>query len=70
MREVDLGFDLFFAVSGTRRRLRRTRRRVGAAAEMLTHQVRFEVFQGTGMRFLLRDTHRGQHVKNFLAFDL
>jgi hypothetical protein len=70
MREVDLGLDLFFAMSGTRRRLCRTRRRIGAAAEMLPHQIRFKVLQGTGVRFFLRDTHRGQHVKNFLAFDL
>jgi hypothetical protein len=44
MREVDLGLDLFFAVSGTRRSLRRTRRCVGAAAEMLPHQFRFMLF--------------------------
>ncbi len=45
VREVDLGLDLFFAVSGTRRSLRRTRRCIGAAAEMLPHQVGFKVFQ-------------------------
>ncbi len=69
MREVDLGLDLFFAVSGTRRRLRRTRRRVETAPEMAPHQVRFMVLKGTGVRFLLRDAHRGQYVKNFLALD-
>src|SRR5450755_2279774 len=36
---------------------------------MLAHQIRFVVFQRTGVRFLLRDTHRGQRVKNFLALD-
>jgi hypothetical protein len=70
VRQVDLGFDLLFAISRTRRRFCRTRRRVGTAAEMFPHQIRLEVFQGTGVRFLLRDTHRSQHVKNFLAFDL
>jgi hypothetical protein len=69
MREVDLGLDLFFAVSGTRRSLRRTRRRIGAAAEMLPHQFRFMLFERTGVRFFLRDAHRGQHVKNFSALD-
>jgi hypothetical protein len=69
MREVDLGLDLVFAVSSTRRSLRRTGCRIRAAAEMLSHQIRFVVFQRTGVRFLLRDTHRGQHVKNFLALD-
>jgi hypothetical protein len=68
MREVDLGLDLVFAASGTRG-LRRTRRRVGSAAEILPHQFRFVFFQRTGVRFLLRDAHRGQHVKNFLALD-
>jgi hypothetical protein len=69
MGEVDLGLDLFFAVSGARGRFRRTRRRIETAAEMLPHQVRFVIFQRTGVRFLLRDAHRGQHVKNFLALD-
>src|SRR5450755_3029953 len=69
MREIDLGLDLVFAVSGTRRRLRGTGCRIGAPAEMLAHQIRFVVFQRTGVRFLLRDTHRGQRVKNFLALD-
>jgi hypothetical protein len=67
--EVDLGFDFFFAMGGARRRLRPTRRCIGAATKMLAHQVRFVVFKGTGVRFLLRDTHRGQSVKNFLALD-
>src|ERR1035438_5869347 len=69
MREVDLGLDFFFAMSGTRRRPCRTRGRIGTAAEMLAHQIRFVVFQGTGVRFLLRDAYRGEGVKNFLALD-
>jgi hypothetical protein len=43
MREVDLGLDLFFAVSGACRRLRRTGRCIGAAAEMPPHQFRFVI---------------------------
>jgi hypothetical protein len=69
VREVDLGLEFFFAVSSASRRPRRTRRRIRASAEMLSHQVRFEVFQRTGVRFLLRDTHRGQYVKYFPALD-
>jgi hypothetical protein len=69
MREVDLGLDLFFAVSGTRRRPCRTWRRIGAAAEMPPHQVRLVIFQRTGVRFFLRDAHRGQNVKNLFALD-
>ena len=57
-----------FAVGGTRSRLR-TRRRVGAAAKMFPHQFRFVLFKRTGVRFLLRDAHRGQHVKNLFALD-
>jgi hypothetical protein len=68
MREVDLGLDLFFAASGTRG-FGGTRRRVGSAAEMFSHQFRFVIFQRTGVRLLLRNAHRGQHVKNFLALD-
>ena len=68
MREVDLGLDSFFAVSGTRS-LRRTGRHLGAAAEMSPHQFRFVIFQRTGVRLLLRNAHRGQHVKNFFALD-
>jgi hypothetical protein len=43
MREVDLGLDLFFAMSGTRSP-RRTRRCVEAAAEMSPHQFGFVIF--------------------------
>jgi hypothetical protein len=43
MREVDLGLDLFFAVSGACGRLRRTGRCIGAAAEMPPHQFRFVI---------------------------
>jgi hypothetical protein len=68
IRQVDLGLDSFVAVAGTRS-LRRTRRSLGASAEMLPHQFRFVIFQRTGVRFLLRNTHRGQNVKNFLALD-
>jgi hypothetical protein len=67
--EVDLGLDLFFAVNRARSSPRRTRRRFGAAAEMLPHQVRFVIFQRAGVRFFLRDAHRGQHIKNFPALD-
>jgi len=45
MREVDLGLNFFFAVRGASRTSHRTRSRIGAATEMLSHQVRFEIFQ-------------------------
>jgi hypothetical protein len=68
IRQVNLGLDLFFAASATRS-LRRTWRRLGAAAQMFPHQFRFVLFQRTGVRLLLGNAHRGQHVKNFLALD-
>jgi hypothetical protein len=70
IRQVNLGLDSFVAMGGARSlRRTRTRRSLGTAAEMLSHQFRFVIFQRTGVRFLLRNTHRGQHVKNFLALD-
>lgn len=36
---------------------------------MFPHQFRFVVFQRTGVRFLLRNTYRGQRVKNLFALD-
>jgi hypothetical protein len=43
MREVDLGLDLFFAVNGSQRRLRRTGRRIEAPAEMPPYQFCFVI---------------------------
>jgi hypothetical protein len=68
IREVNLCLDAFIA-RGTARGLCRTRRRIGAAAKMFAHQVRFVILERTGMRFLFRNTDRGQNVKNFLALD-
>ncbi len=70
MREVDLGLDFFFAVSGARGRLRRALGSVGAATKMFSHQFGFVIFERTGVGLFLRDAHRGEHVKNFLALDL
>ena len=36
---------------------------------MLADQFRFVFFQRTGVRLLLGNAHRGQHVKNLLALD-
>ncbi len=36
---------------------------------MLSHQVRFMVFQRAGVGFFLGDAYRGQNVKNFPALD-
>ncbi len=70
MRQIDLGFDLVF---GVRRRGTRSSCRggsaFGAGAKMLADQFGFVFLQRTRVRLLLRDTHRGQHVKNLFALD-
>jgi hypothetical protein len=66
--EVNLGLDAVIA-GRTARGLCCTRRGIGAAAKMLTHQIRFVIFKRTGMRFLFRYTNRGQDIKNFPALD-
>ena len=68
IRQVDLGLDPLVA-GNSARSLPCTRRRLGAAAEMFPHQFRFVIFQRTGVRFLLRNTYRGQRVKNLFALD-
>jgi hypothetical protein len=69
IRQVNLGLDAFVDGRGARG-LRRTRRRLRAAAEMFSHQVSFVIFQRTGVRFLLRDADYSQRVQNFSALDL
>jgi hypothetical protein len=70
MRQIDLGLDLFFAVDGGACSFGRARSGVTTRTEMLPNQFRFMLFQRTGVRFLFRNSHRGQGVKNFLALDL
>jgi hypothetical protein len=36
---------------------------------MLAHEIRFVVFQRTGVSLFLGDAHYGERVKNFLALD-
>jgi hypothetical protein len=44
MRQIDLGLDLVFDVSGAGR-LRRPRGGIGTSAEMLADQIRLMLFQ-------------------------
>jgi hypothetical protein len=69
IRQVDFGLDLFFTVSGARSGPGSARCGIGAATEMFPHQLRFVIFQRTGVGFLLRDADRDQRVKNFLTLD-
>jgi hypothetical protein len=67
MREVDLGLDFVFNVSGAR--FRRGRGGLGVSTQMLADQFRFMLFQRTGVRLLLGNAHHRQNVKNRLALD-
>ncbi len=69
MRQIDLGLEIIFPVSGSCSALGCASPRIRAAAKTFTHQVCFVVFDGTGVRLLLRDAHFQQYVKNFLALD-
>jgi hypothetical protein len=69
VRQIDLGFDFFFAVTGGPRGFARARSGFAAGAKMLPNQFRFILFQRTGVRLLFRNSYRGQGVKNFLALD-
>jgi hypothetical protein len=66
--QINFGLDFFFAVAGGPRLLRRARSGL-AGTKMLANQLRFVLFQRTGVRLLLGNAHRRQHVKNFLALD-
>jgi len=65
--EIDLGPD--FVCLASRARRTGLRSRLAGSAEMGPHFLGLVLLQRTGMRFLLGDTHFGQHVKNRLALD-
>ena len=67
VRQVDLGFDFFFATQRARR-LRGLRRPFRATAEMRPYFFRFVLFEGAGVGLLLRDSDKREHIKNGLAF--
>jgi hypothetical protein len=68
MRQINLGLDFFFAARKTRVFCWRGVR-VGSAAEVRTHFLRFMLFERTGMRFLLGHSDERQHVEDGLALD-
>jgi hypothetical protein len=70
LRQIDFGFDFFFAAGGGARGLAGARSGFAAGPQMLPNQIRFMLFQRTGVRLLFRNSNRGQRVKNFLALDL
>lgn len=69
MRKVNFGFDLFFAVTGGPSGSGGARSGLTAGTQVFANQFRFVLFQRTRVRFLLGNTHRGQHVKNLSTLD-
>jgi hypothetical protein len=70
MREIDFRFDFRLTMGSRVRRPVSGRCGFSLRAQALANQIGFVIFQRTGVRFLLGDTHFRQHVKNFLALDL
>ena len=68
VRQVDLGFDFFFAAQRAGW-LGPVSRRFGQAAEVGPHLFRFMLFERTGMGLLLGHSDERQHVENGLALD-
>jgi hypothetical protein len=67
VRQVDLGFDFFFAAQWTRGPRRRCLP-FSRAADIGPHFFRFMVFDRTGVRLLLSHSDERQSVENGLAF--
>jgi hypothetical protein len=53
MRQINFGFDFFFASTGARIGPASRRRTFRGGADVHTHLFRFMLFQRTGMRLLL-----------------
>jgi hypothetical protein len=66
MRQINLGFDFFFAAQRARR-LGRRRLSFGRAADVQAHFFRFMLFERTGMRLLFRHPDDWQRVENGFA---
>jgi hypothetical protein len=67
VRQVDLGLDSLFAVAGTAGGFRAGGLAFSGCAHVHSHLLRFEVFQRTGVRFLLRYSYQRKCVENSFA---
>jgi hypothetical protein len=66
--EIDLGLNLI-AIDAAGARLFRGSLRFASGAQISAHLLRFVLFHGTGMRFLLSNAYFGKCVENSFAFD-
>ena len=68
IREINLGFNLI-AFNAARARVFRRGLRFAGGTQINTHLLRFVLFNGTGMRFLLSNAYFWKCVENRFAFD-
>jgi hypothetical protein len=68
VRQIDLGFDFFFATQWARG-LSRGSLRFSGATDVGSHFFRFMLLERTGMRLLFRHPNVRQRVKYGFAFD-
>jgi hypothetical protein len=66
--EIDLGLNLI-AIDAAGARLLRSSLCFAGGAQIGAHLLRFVLFNGTGMRFLLSNAHFRKCVENRFAFD-
>jgi hypothetical protein len=67
VRQINFGFDFFFAPVGARTGLASRRGAIRGGADVHTHLLRFMLFQRTGVRFLLGHANDRKRIQNCLA---
>jgi hypothetical protein len=68
VRQIDFGSDFFFAPAGARTGFAAGRRTVSGGADIHPHLLGFMLFQRTGVRLLLGDSHDRKRIQNSFAF--
>ncbi len=69
VRQVNLGFDFFFAAQRARTGLASRRRTFRGGADVHTYFLGFVLFQRTGVRLLLGHPHQRKRIQNSFALD-
>jgi hypothetical protein len=69
VREINLGFDFFFAAQRARTGLASRRRTFRRGAEVHTYFLSFVLFERTGVRFLLGHSNYRERIQNSFALD-
>jgi hypothetical protein len=69
VREINFGFDFFFAAKRARTGLTSRGRTFRRGADVYPYLFRFVFFQRTGVRFLLRHSDQRKRIENSFALD-